>query len=139
VNAGRLTLIITCVVVAGAGTWFAAARWDSANKVATVASALGAVAAVGVAVWAAVRSPRQGSLVTATNTGRATAGRAGTAVSGVILTSEAAGGDVRAQRTGDARADGAGTAISGVLLNSPTADDRRAIGADDHGQPNGPR
>jgi hypothetical protein len=139
VNAGRLALISTCVVVAGAGTWFAAARWDDANKVATVASALGALAAVGVAVWAAVRSTRQGSSVTATDTGRATAGRGGTAVSGVVSPSDAAGADVRAQRTGDARADGAGTAISGVRLNLSTADDRRAPGTDDHRQPTRPR
>ena len=103
-----MALVVTCVVVAGLGVWFAIARWEDANRVATVASALGALAAVGVAVWAAVRG--SGKTLTVSDTGRATAehGKAITGVSGH------ADGPIRVERTGDAKATGGGDAITGA-------------------------
>ena len=110
-NTGRIALVVTCVVVAGLGTWFALSRWDDANRIATVASALGAVAAVGVAVWAAVRAPSSQRSVTVSNTGNATAEGGGKAVTGVV----GRGDSVRVDRTGDAKSSG-GDASTGAEL-----------------------
>ncbi|NUT99309.1 MAG: hypothetical protein HOY78_45620 [Saccharothrix sp.] len=116
-----MALVVTCVVVAGLGVWFAVAKWDQTNKVATVASALGAVAAVGVALWTALRtSPSQSGragAIRVSGTGKATATGAGSsAVSGVR---GKAGdlGPVTARDTGDAEADGGGSAVSGVQID----------------------
>lgn len=120
-SGARVALVVTCVVVAGLGVWFAVAQWDQANKVATVASALGAVAAVGVALWTALRtSPgRAGGpgAIRVSGTGRATAtGPGSSAVSGVR--GKAGGpGPVTARDTGDAEAEGGGSAISGVQID----------------------
>ena len=109
VNGGRLALVVTCLVVAGAGVWLAIARWEDANKLATVLSALGAVAAVGVAVWAALRGSSQSAR--ASRTGSAAAGYGGVANTGVQGT---VSGDVRVSRTGDAQVEGDGQANTGV-------------------------
>ncbi|MDQ3886022.1 MAG: hypothetical protein M3308_03155 [Actinomycetota bacterium] len=112
-NVGRAALVMTCLVVAGLGVWFAVAQWEQASRMATVASALGAVAAVGVAVWAALRGPvggRWGS-VRVSDTGKATAGRGGQANTGVR--GKVAGTRVRVKRTGDADASGGGDANTG--------------------------
>jgi cytosine/uracil/thiamine/allantoin permease len=119
-NGARVTLVVTCAVVAGLGVWFAVAKWDQANKAATVASALAAVAAVGVAVWTALRasSGRTGSrrTIRAAGTGKATATGAGSsAVSGVRGTAGNEG-PVRARNTGEAQADDGGSAVTGVDL-----------------------
>lgn len=115
---GRIALLVTCMLVAGLGVWLAIARWDDANKVATSVSALGAVAAVGVAVWAVKRAPKTGGSIVVSETGRARATSQGNAVSGV---SGEAGrddvGSIRAERTGDAEASGGGDATSGVRLD----------------------
>ena len=76
-------LIASGVVVAALGGWFAVARWDDANKVAAVLSALGAVAAIGVTVWAALRTPPSGSSLVVSDTGRAVAGPGGRAITGI--------------------------------------------------------
>lgn len=99
-NLGRVAVIVTCAVVAGLGVWFALARWEDANKVAAMASALGAIAAVGVAVWAAVKAPGAGGSVRLSDTGKATAGPGGSANTGV----RGVRGNVRVKRTGDAQA-----------------------------------
>ncbi|MGK3202803.1 hypothetical protein [Amycolatopsis sp. MEPSY49] len=112
---GRVALLVTCVLVAGLGTWIAIARWEDANKVATAVSALGAVAAVGVAVWAVVRTPRTSKAIVVTDTGKAKSASGGHAVTGVTGTP---GHDsVRAERTGDAESSGGGDAVSGVQLD----------------------
>ncbi|NGY64105.1 hypothetical protein G7043_34810 [Lentzea sp. NEAU-D13] len=111
-NTGRAVLLLTCLVVAGLAGWFAIARWDDANKVAAFASALGAVAAVGVAVWAALRTSGSGQ-VTVRRTGRAEARGGGSANSGVRGKTS---GPVRVEDTGDAVADD-GDANSGVRLD----------------------
>ncbi|WP_199561993.1 hypothetical protein [Micromonospora deserti] len=51
------------------------ARWDQANQVAAVVSALAAVAALGVAVWSAL--PSSAGAVRVSKTGTATAQGAG--------------------------------------------------------------
>lgn len=120
-SGARVTLVLTCVVVAGLAGWFAMAKWDQANKVATMMSALGAVAAVGIAIWIALRSsPSQSGRagrIRVANTGGATAMGAGsTAITGVRTN----GGDTSSLRvgdTGDAQADSGGNAVSGVHLD----------------------
>ncbi|CAM3959184.1 hypothetical protein KIPE111705_33505 [Kibdelosporangium persicum] len=113
VNAGRIVLIVSCLLVAGLGVWFAVVRWEDANKIATAASALGAVAAVGVAVWAALRTPPARKSVKVSNTGDATADSGGRAITGVVGNA----GHVRVTRTGDAKASGGGDAVSGAQLD----------------------
>jgi hypothetical protein len=68
-------LIPTCLVVAGPAVWFAVERWDVVDRVATVLSTLSAVAAVGVAVWDALRPSNTGMSAQVSDTGT-TAGRA---------------------------------------------------------------
>lgn len=55
----RLVLLLTALTVAGLAAVFAWLGWDQAGRVATVLSGLVAVAALGVAVWAAL--PRRRS------------------------------------------------------------------------------
>jgi len=112
-NTGRVALVVTCVVVAGLGTWFAVSRWDDANRIATVASALGAIAAVGVAIWAALRTPSPQKSITVKDTGTASGRKA---VTGVIGKADSVG-TIRVERTGDATASGDGNAVTGVELD----------------------
>ncbi|MFT7840726.1 hypothetical protein Q5530_31695 [Saccharothrix sp. BKS2] len=107
-----MVLSLTCLCVAGLGGWFAVARWDDANKVAAFASALGAVAAVGVALWAALRTLPDLQL-DVRGTGLAQARGGGSANSGVR---GKATGSVRVRDTGDAVADD-GDANSGARLD----------------------
>lgn len=113
---GRVAVVVTCLLVAGLGVWFAVARWDDANKVAAVTSALGAVAAVGVAVWAALRSADPQKSVTVADTGRSTADSGGKAITGVSGRADNVTGPVQVKRTGDAKASGGGDAVTGAQL-----------------------
>ncbi|WP_203790414.1 hypothetical protein [Paractinoplanes rishiriensis] len=109
-TAKRIVLLVTSLVVAALGTFFALARWDTASRVASVASALAGVAAVGVAVWAAL--PAVGGRGHAVRTGSATAvGRDSHANSGVI---DAGNSGSVANRTGNAQAENGGQANTGV-------------------------
>jgi cytosine/uracil/thiamine/allantoin permease len=113
-NTRRVVILITCVVVAALALAFVVSRWDQANRIATVASALATVAAVGVAVWAAL--PGSGSAARAIRTGTARArGLGARANSGISATTSAPGGTL-ADRTGEARATDGGSANSGVDL-----------------------
>lgn len=107
---GRVTLVLTCLLVAGLAAAFAIIQWDQANKLATSISALGAVAAVGVAVWAAVRQPA--TSIRVSNTGNAVAGSKGKAVSGLDSPAKLTG-EVIVEGTGDADASDGGQATSG--------------------------
>ena len=107
---GRIAIVVTSVLVAGLGGYFAVAQWDNANRVATVSSALGAVAAVGVAVWAATRTVDTVSIAV-TGTGNATAGKRGVANTGVRGLVD---GAVTVRDTGDAKATRGGEANTGV-------------------------
>jgi hypothetical protein len=113
----RWALLATCVMVAGVGAVFAVAQWDVANRVATMASALGAVAAVGIAVWAALPSRRSTSngpdVVRAERTGDAVSGRSGVATSGIRDRGQS-GGSLEAKRTGASDATRGGDATSGI-------------------------
>jgi hypothetical protein len=111
-----MVLLVTFLLVAGLGVWFAIARWDVADHGAAVVSALGAVAAVGVAVWAALRDSGNGD-VGVSRTGRATARRDGVASSGVRIKSRRSRGQLRAGRTGDATATDGGAANTGIRLD----------------------
>jgi hypothetical protein len=114
----RWALLATCVVVAGVGAMFAVLQWDVANRVATMASALGAVAAVGIAVWAALPSRRSASsgsaVVRAERTGDAVSGRGGIATSGIWVRGQV-DGSLEARRTGAADATRGGDATSGIV------------------------
>lgn len=105
----RIALIVTSVLVAGLGGYLAVAQWEEANRVATVSSALGAVAAVGVAVWAATRT-LVGRAVDMTSTGNAVARKRGVANTGVRGPVD---GTVTVRNTGDAEATRAGEANTG--------------------------
>lgn len=116
-NVGRVTLVASCLVVAGLGMWFVVARWDQANKVATAVSALGALAAVGVAIWSALRPAQPQRSLTVTDTGRATAEDGGRAVTGMSGRASRVDGPLRVERTGDAKASGGGDAVTGAQLD----------------------
>jgi hypothetical protein len=110
-TARRVVIVLTCVAVAALGAVVTVTRWEYANRIATIASALATVAAVGVAVWAAL--PGSGAGVRASRTGNATArGRGSRANTG--LTGPPASGPAVADRTGDAEATGGGSATTGV-------------------------
>jgi hypothetical protein len=110
----RVVLAVTCLLVAGLGGVFAVVAWDRTSRIATAVSALAAVAAVGIAVWAALPRPGSRSTVRVSNTGKATATGGGAAVSGVRGSAARAPERVEVDHTGDARASGGGDAVSGV-------------------------
>lgn len=108
---GRMVLIVTLVAVAVLGVWITVVTWDEANKIAVVASALASVAAVGVAVWAALRGTRSADSIEVSRTGDAVSkgnGQANTGLSGKVRRT----GSVRVHDTGRAEATG-GEANSG--------------------------
>lgn len=106
----RVVLIVTCVVVAALGWVFTVTQWETASRIATAASALAGVAAVGVAIWAGLGGFGQAEHVVR-DTGPVTTGGAGNAVSGSRR--RRARGAVTVERTGEARATGDGDAVSG--------------------------
>jgi hypothetical protein len=108
----RVILLLTCLVVAGLGGWFAIARWDEANRVATCSSALASIAAVGVAVWATFRAGKPGVQIGLSSTGNATA-QGGFANSGIDLNVAHDAGNVKVRDTGSARATKGGVANTG--------------------------
>jgi hypothetical protein len=113
----RMALAATFVTVAGLAVVLTVLRWDAANKVATAASALAGVAAVGLAVWAALPAFSAGARVHVSGTGKATAGSRGQANSGVSGPGGSMPGQVRVDQTGDADASGGGAANTGVQLD----------------------
>ena len=115
-NKGRAALIVTCGVVAGLGAWFAIARWEDANRIATVASALGAVAAVGIAIWAALRTPARPNSINIKDTGKANADSGGHANTGLRGKAASLDGGLEISGTGDAESTGRGNASTGLHL-----------------------
>jgi hypothetical protein len=112
----RMVLVATAGVVVVLAVLLVVFRWDSANKIAVVVSALAAVAAIGVAIWAALPAV-SGRGVRASRTGRATAGPGGRANSGVSGPSSSLPDSVIVDRTGDADASKGGDANSGIQLS----------------------
>jgi hypothetical protein len=114
-HARRWVLLGTGLLVIGVAALLVALRWESAERIATSISALAAVAAVGVAVWAAVphsrERPRSG--VRVTRTGSATAEAGGKAVSGLSSSAPLPDVPIAVEETGDAKAMGGGDATSG--------------------------
>jgi hypothetical protein len=115
-NLRRMVLLVTVLAVAGLLAWLSVVKWDSASKIATVVCALGAVAAVGVALWAALPAAQWTKDILASRTGKAVARGGGSATTGVRAPGGGSGGPIRADRTGDAEADG-GDATSGIRLD----------------------
>jgi hypothetical protein len=115
-NARRVVLIVTCLAVAGLAGWFGVARWERADRVATVLSGLGAVAAVGVAIWAALAAKGDTRSVRVSNTGPATAGPSGTATSGLTARAANLPGRLEVDHTGRADSSRGGDATTGVGL-----------------------
>ncbi|MDX2647058.1 hypothetical protein PV341_26540 [Streptomyces sp. PA03-1a] len=106
----RVVLAGTCVVVAVLGWVFALSQWETASRIATVASALAGVAAVGVGIWAALPHASSSEVVVR-DTGAARTAGSGNAVSGNRGSRPL--GPVTVERTGDAEASGEGDAVSG--------------------------
>ncbi|MEV6304834.1 hypothetical protein AB0M02_35855 [Actinoplanes sp. NPDC051861] len=112
----------TMIVVATLGTVavLALVLWllddKRAGQIGGAVSALAGVAAVGVAIWAALR--QSSGRIRVAGTGEAMAGSSGAAVSGLSVQSEqsAALPDVNVEETGRAEATGGGQATSGVIL-----------------------
>lgn len=125
-SARRVVVLGTGVVLAALAGVFVVVGWDRAIRISTVVSALAAVAAVGVAVWAAwpvVRSrsdlsrrPRSEPELTVrvSGSGTATARGHGSSVSGASGPATSAPNRVEAVKTGDADASGGGDATSGI-------------------------
>lgn len=113
----RVVIPLTFLLVAGLAAVFAVSGWDQADKIASIVSALVAVAALGVGVWAALPGSAQGVHVRAVRTGTAMASgpgsRANTGVTGRVSASET----VMIEGTGNARATDGGSANSGVDLH----------------------
>lgn len=122
-TARRLTIVVTCVIVAGLTISFVVLQWDRASWLATVVAALAAVAAVGVAVWAALRDPSSGTknTIEVKGTGDAIANGDGNANTGVKAGSEnevRPGSIIQVTDTGRASATKHGQANTGVDLTS---------------------
>jgi hypothetical protein len=115
-NARRSVLGGTAGVVAVLAVVLVFLRWDDANKVAVVVSSLAAVAAVGVAIWAALPAV-SGRGIWVSRTGKATAGRGGRANTGLSGSPGAVSGESRVDRTGDAKAPEGGDANTGIDLS----------------------
>ncbi len=112
VKVRRLVLLTTALVVAGLGTTFALLQWDASSRLATVLSALAAIASIGVAVWAAL--PGTGHRLHVAHTGAASAAAGGRANSGVIATAATTGCGIDVSHTGQAQASDGGNANTGV-------------------------
>ncbi|WP_156959721.1 hypothetical protein [Nocardia sp. BMG51109] len=118
----RWALFVTCLVAAGLTAWLASVESGRADTIAQSVSAVFAVAAVGVAVWAALRPvDRRGPAVTARKTGSAVAVR-GESISGVQAP-PGASGTLESMESGDAIAVD-GRAVSGTQIS----DNRSAPG-----------
>lgn len=116
-SARRVALTGTLLAVAILAVILTALRWSEANKIATISSALAAVAAVGVAIWAAFPAFQGGKGVRVSHTGKATAGRGGRANSGVSKSAGRLPEEVQVDRSGNADASNGGEANTGVQLN----------------------
>jgi hypothetical protein len=112
----RVVLLVTGLVVATLGVVFAVTQWDRVDRIATVVSALGAVAAVGVAVWAALPAGR-GSSVRVSNTGKATAEGNAESTTGLSASAGSLPHQVEIENTGDAEASDGSGATSGLRLD----------------------
>jgi hypothetical protein len=116
-SARRAVMVGTAGVVAVLAVVFVVLRWDAANKIAVLMTALAAVAAVGVALWAGLPGVKSGGRVRVSRTGRAIAGPGGRANSGISGPADSLPDDLQLNRTGDADAFNGGDANTGIQLN----------------------
>jgi len=116
-------LVVTCLVVGGLCAWFAVNNSGDADEIATLISALAAVAGIGIAVWAAIPGSAAPWTASAIETGKAVAHRRSRAITGIAGVHANPAG-MTAKRTGDARATDSADAISGVQLGDKIADDQ---------------
>lgn len=112
-----MTMAMTAFAVGALAVIFMVSRWNEANKIAVAVSALAAVGAVGVAIWAAIPTGSPGGRLRVSRTGRVTAGMGGRANSGVSAPAGLLSGNVQVHRTGDADAAQGGDANSGIQLS----------------------
>ncbi|MGH3176679.1 MAG: hypothetical protein ACRDPF_22805 [Streptosporangiaceae bacterium] len=108
-----MALLATAVVVVVLAAIFMVVRWDTANELAVVISALAAVASLGVAVWAALPAV-SGRGIRAIRTGQATVGAGGEANTGYKGPSGVQPGEITVDRSGDASAPEGGSANTGI-------------------------
>jgi hypothetical protein len=114
-TARRVVIVVTCLVVAALGAVFLVLRWDDASRIATVATSLATVAALGVAVVTVLSGSGRGSV--AKQTGKATARGAGSRANSGVSGPATMPGPVRAEGTGEAGATEGGAANSGADLS----------------------
>lgn len=112
-----MILMATAGVVAVLTVLFVVLRWDSASKIAVAVTALAAVAAIGVAIWAALPTVSSGKGIRISRTGRAAAGPHGRANSGLSGSVGSLPDNVVVDKTGDADASSGGDANSGIQLS----------------------
>jgi hypothetical protein len=115
-RARRMVMAGTAGVVAALAVVMVVLRWGDASKVAVTVSALAAVAAIGVAIWAALPLS-SGVGIRVSRTGRAVAAGGGRANTGVSGPAGSLPRDVQAEQTGDAEASNGGDANTGIQLN----------------------
>jgi hypothetical protein len=120
VSIRRLVLLLTALVVAALAAFFAWVGLDQSGRIATVLAGLVAVAALGVAVWAALPGDHS-SRVLVSHSGPARARKRGIATTGVSGTVPLAR-PVEVEHTGLAEASEGGEATSGVRLDGPGQD-----------------
>jgi hypothetical protein len=112
----RAVAVGTGAVAVGLLVWLTLAQWDLANRVAAIASAVGTVAAAGIAVWAVLRTPPTapsptppvGGGIRVEKSGRADTGPGGTAITGVRVRGVVPPGGIEVTRSGPACATGTG-------------------------------
>ncbi|MDI1460677.1 hypothetical protein QEZ54_06850 [Catellatospora sp. KI3] len=114
-NARRLVLMITLFGVAATALLLSLVGNDHLADASAVVSALAAVAALGVAAWAALPGRRAGG-IRVSDTGPAEARGSGSAVSGVTAPAGRSG-EISVRGTGRAEAADGGEATSGVRLS----------------------
>jgi hypothetical protein len=113
----RVVLTATASFVVGLAILMVIFRWDSANKIAVVVSALAAVAAVGVAIWAALPVMSSDKGIQVSRTGRATAGSGGHANTGFSGPANSLPDSAVVDQTGEANASNGKDANSGIQLS----------------------
>ncbi|MBX9395839.1 hypothetical protein K4749_20085 [Streptomyces sp. TRM72054] len=111
----RVVLLGSSVVACLLATVFLLVGPHQADHIATLVSAVVAVASLGVAVGSLVPVTRRGG-IRAVGTGDARASRAGSAVSGAAVSATGATESIEVRRTGMADASDQGDATSGVRL-----------------------
>jgi hypothetical protein len=113
----RVVLLVTFLAAGGLLAWLTVVSWDDASRIATIASAVAAVAMIGVAVWAALPATAARGRSRASLTGEAVAKGSGSSANSGIIAPAGSSGEQAAHRTGRADAADGGQANSGIRWN----------------------